>query len=493
MEQQKLDQAPEIAKIDLIRLIREFLKALRKLFFVPLVLAVVLGAFMGFRAWRGYAPQYKSEATFTIQLITPDLYNSYGSSDYYNSSTAGQLATVFPYLLESELMQTALRAELGVDWINGSIRAGTVDNTNFFSLSVTSGSPQDAYDIVCAVMTVYPDVANYVLGSIEMNVLSEPTLPTEPYNTFSAKRTIAMGALAGIALGLGLIFIYAAGQRTIRKKEDVRKSLNQTCLATLPKVNFKRRAVSSDQTVSILNPKVGNAFQESVRSLRIKLMRKLSKDGSQVVMVTSTQAGEGKSTVSVNLALSLSQSGLRVILVDLDLRKPAVKKTLGIKTATKGVPEIFKKNSETSWATLATLKGTQLRILAGDVAAPDPQRIMESRRLASLITKLREEADVVILDTPPCGLLADSAALANVVDGALYVIRSERAQVSQIMDGLQFLSSSGIPVLGCVLNDAVESNAGYGNGYGYGGKSDYGHETKRSGKYKSYQKEQTEE
>lgn len=108
--------------------------------------------------------------------------------------------------------------------------------------------------------------------------------------------------------------------------------LNQTCLAALPKVRFKQRGKSGgEELMSIQNEHVPSAFQEGVRSLRIKLLRELPEgEGCRTILVTSTLPGEGKTTVAVNLAQSLSRGGARVILVDLDMRKPSVKRAMGV-------------------------------------------------------------------------------------------------------------------------------------------------------------------
>ncbi|WP_343121196.1 CpsD/CapB family tyrosine-protein kinase [Intestinimonas butyriciproducens] len=200
-------------------------------------------------------------------------------------------------------------------------------------------------------------------------------------------------------------------------------------------------------------------------------------------MVSSTLPGEGKTTVAVNLALTLSQNGARVILVDLDLRKPSVKRCLGVSVPSRGAPELLNLRGADPREHLLTLEGTQVRLLAGDEPSSNPRRQMESRRLEALLTTLREEADYVILDTPPCGLLGDGAALAGLADASLYVVRSGTAQVSHILDSLQFLAGSGTPLMGCVLNGASGGGGRYGYGYGYGYGGDH------YGKYHAYRQE----
>ena len=353
---------------------------------------VACGGALGLRAWRSYTPMYASEVTFTIQMDSNSLTDIGGSTSYYDKATAEQLTKTFPYLVQSELMQTKLRQAMGVDRLNGSISAQTVENTNLFSLRVTSTSAQDAYDILMAVTQVYPQVADYVIGNTQMNLLTVPEVARAPYNAFRPARTVCKGAALGCALGLAVVLLYALTRRSIRDPEDIRRRLNLQCIATLPRVTFKRRGREIDRRISIRNQRVTSAFQESVRSMRMKFLRQAQKQHAQVILVTSTLPGEGKTTVAVNLALSLSQSGARVILVDLDLRKPSVKKALGVETPSRGVPELLSgEEKESVLEALIPVEGSTLRLLAGDRPAQDARQQLTSRRLGALVDQLRRE------------------------------------------------------------------------------------------------------
>lgn len=484
MDEQKTKQHTEAPEpIDLTALLGELWRIFTRMFWVPLVLAVLAGGLLGLRSWRSYTPMYRSEATFTVQLLS-NQYDITGVDSYYDKAAAEQLANTFPYLLSSDLMQQLLQRELGVGWLNGSITAQSVANTNLFSVQVTSTSAQDAYDILNGVIAVYPQVANYVVGSTELTVLVPPAVASQPYNAFQPTRTIIKGAVLGFGVGVVFLLVLAMASKTIRTREDMKKWMNVPCLGTLPTVSFKRRTGKTGGTVTILNDRTGSAFQESIRSLRIRFLREAERQESKVFLVSSTVPGEGKTTVAVNLALTLGQNGARVILVDMDLRKPSVKKALGLTAPSKGVPELLRGGEESPKAALMELEGTRVRVLAGDKAVENPRRQLESRKLSGLIKALREEADYVVIDTPPNGLLGDSTALAGLADGILYVVRAGKAQVPHIMDSIQLLSSSRTPLMGCVLNGVKENGGGYGYGYGYGygGYRGYERHSRKSGR-----------
>ena len=356
-----------------------------------------------------------------------------------------------------------------------------MENTNLFSVQVTSTSAQDACDILNGVIAVYPQVANYVVGSTELTVLVPPAVASQPYNAFQPTRTIIKGAVLGFGVGVVFLLVLAMASKTIRTREDMKKWMNVPCLGTLPTVSFKRRTGKTGGAVSILNERTGSGFQEGIRSLRIRFLREAERQGSKVFLVSSTVPGEGKTTVAVNLALTLGQNGARVILVDMDLRKPSVKKALGLTAPSKGMAELLQSRESNPVEALVDLKGTRVRVLAGDKAVENPRRQLESRKLSGLIKALREEADYVVIDTPPNGLLGDSTAMATLADGILYVVRAGKAQVPHIMDSIQLLSSSRTPLMGCVLNGVKESGGGYGYGYGYGYRS-YERHSRKSGR-----------
>ena len=417
MEEKKIDRRDEGA-IDISRLLQEFLPVLKKLFWIPLALAAIVGALWFAKGYFSYMPMYACEVTFTIQVSASGNTEQSSGYSYYNKATAEQLGKTFPYLIQSDLMYSKLKKELGVSVINGSITAETMDNTNLFTMRVTSSSPRDAKAILEAVIKVYPDVADYVIGSTTMNLLTDPVEPTVPYNSFSPVKTFIKGAIVGLIMGFVFLMLCAAIRNTVREPDDIRIKLNQTCLATLPKVTFKKRKQHNVNTLSILNKRVSGSFQESIRSLRIKLLRRLESGKCHTILVTSTMPGEGKTTVSTNLALALSKNGARVILVDMDLRRPSVKKALGITTPSNGLVELRERKVKSVGECLSEIEGSTLKLLAGDVPRKSTRPI-SARWLKSLIDTLRSQADFIIVDTPPCGLLADSANIASAVDSAL--------------------------------------------------------------------------
>ena len=486
MDEQKLDRQDE-SYIDLSRLLHEFWSVLRRMYWIPLALMLVVGGLWLLRSWRAYTPMYASEVTFTIRVNSSSTSDISGSSSYYDKSTAEQLSKAFPFLVQSDYFYTRLRQALGTDSINGTITADTVPDTNLFTLKVTSPDPKDALAILEAVIEVYPQAADYVVGSTGMDLLTQPVEASSPYNSFRPLRSAYKGALIGLALGLLLLLANAATRRTVRTTEDVRLKLNQECLAALPAVTFKRRKNSANELLSIHNPNVPGSYQEGIRSLRIKLLRMLADTKHKIILITSTMPGEGKTTIAVNLAQSLSRNGAKVILVDADLRKPSIKQALGVTKASAGLKDALSlKDPAAVTGMLLEQDPGSLWLLADDKASPDTCQV-DAPALRRVLDMLSKDVDYIIVDTPPCGLLADSVNVARAADCVLYVLGAGAVQIPHVMDSIQFLDEAGTPLLGCVLNGiSGGSHSGYGYGYGsygYGyGYGGYGRERKPTAK-----------
>ena len=175
MEQHTTHTNTEVQPIDLSVLLRRMGRALTRLWPVCLALVVLCAALMGWRGHRSFRPMYRSEAVFSVNLSFVGGTDLSGYSQYYNKSAAQQVADTFPYLLTSDRMQELLLQRLGVTYLNGVISSSAIKDTSFFVLTVESPSPQDAYDILCAVIDVYPQVNRLVLGETQLVVNQEPS------------------------------------------------------------------------------------------------------------------------------------------------------------------------------------------------------------------------------------------------------------------------------------------------------------------------------
>ena len=468
------EQISEENKIDLLLIAGDFWKGLKKFWWLCLILAVLGGAGFYIKTVKNYVPMYKAEASFTVTLTQSSEKAEENSTYnfYYNSSTASQMAKTFPYILQSDMLTGIVREQLGVSSLNGSISASAVENSNLFTIQVESSSPEDALSILQSVIDNYPSISKYVIGDSVFNMIQPASLPENPYNTPNYKKQAAKGALAGLFTGLALILIYACSRTTIRKPEDCKNKLNIESLGEIPVVHFRQRKRNRDRSLSIYNDGVGSSFREAMRTLSVRVMKKMSEKGASVLMVTSTVPGEGKSVIALNLAYCLAKRGMSVILVDTNLRQPTIRRRIAASDG-RELSELMTKGGQLE-EYLCKGQEKMPDILGNLQPAEKSTGRLNARSMQKLLNVLREQYDYIILDTASTESASDSLVLAEYTDMVLYVVKQDEAKMWDIMDGISVLGSGGTSICGCVLSHVKSGIEGYGYGYGRYGYGRYG-------------------
>lgn len=421
-----------------------------------------------------YTPSYTVSATFTVQ--TQDISAS-GSgitsySYYYNRTTAEQLSSTFPYILESKLLETAVCEDLGVSYLPATISATSVTGTNMFTMRAVGRDPQKTYDTLISAMENYPSIAEYVIGSSQLVMISEPVIPDEPSNSRNILKNAFMGFAVGVAISCAVLILYAMLRETVRTKDEIKEKINQNCLGVLPKVTFKKHSNEIDRSILLVNPLVDDSFVESVKQLRNSIINDAG-DNTKSILFTSTSPDEGKTTVSLNLAIALGKIEKKTIIIDADVRNPSVEAGLN-------KYEKQDKGNFDAFSQLKRIKEFGLDILTFNVSEDNMWKIINTEYLQNLMDVLKEKYDYIIIDAPPCALVSDPITIAGVADATVLVVKQDTVRTTRIKYAIDNLQSVNAKIIGCVLNSAASGIIGYG--YYYGG---YGYAYSRYG-YKKY-------
>jgi capsular exopolysaccharide synthesis family protein len=210
------------------------------------------------------------------------------------------------------------------------------------------------------------------------------------------------------------------------------------------------------------NPK--STVSEAFRTLRTNIQFSSFDQNMQVILITSSKPGEGKSTISCNLALTLAQSDKKVLLIDCDLRKPTVHKNFRISNivglsnvlAEELVPETvfspFLQNDVVDKEELARPEDSNLFILTSGTIPPNPAEMLSSRKMKAFINEMKKKFDYIILDTPPVTLVTDAQVLSTMADGVLIVISSMEADRELAKRAKELLVQVNAKIIGAVLN-----------------------------------------
>lgn len=472
MESTEKERIEETEKIDIISLAGDFLYGLKKLWLLILVLTLAGAGISYFRTSYTYTPQYVASATMSVTAP---------GGQYIGAQTASQMAEVFPYILTSGVLEDVVAREMGMDSVPGSISATAEEGTNLLTMSVTSDDPQMAYDILHTVIDCYPEVAEFVLGNTSLTILDETGVPSDTRKEVVVRGSYRRGAVMGAGAGLVILCLYILLKKTVKSKDKLKSQINLPDMGSLPYIRNKKRKKKPEQNkVSLINERTPASYQEAMRRLRIRVLKEVEENQTKTIMVTSSIPGEGKTTVAVNLAISLVRQGKKVVLVDCDLRNPSIADFLGITEQRPGIDSVLhKKAAVTDVLTEIDVNGeNKLTLLLGEEEEKTDISLLGSKRMEGLIAELKNMADVVILDTAPAQLLADAALMARFVDAALYVIRYDYTKMYKIREGIQALAMSKIKMLGYVFNcdrNSGDGKYGYGYGYGYRRYGSYGH------------------
>lgn len=463
-------------EIDLLQLLLDMGKHFRHLWWLCVLLVLGSAALVTGVLFVLRSPMYQSSASFTV--ATGEESGSY--SFYYDSGTADQLSMTFPYILESGYFRSVLLEHLGTNNLNGTITAETISGSNVVTMKVQSSSPQDAYAILTTAIEIYPEAAHFVLGDISFSMLTQPQIPSEPYNRPSIGKSCLIGAGLGMLLSMAILLLLAIFRKNVCAKEEMRKITSMRCLAMLPRVHVKARTKKRTMQHSFLNPSLPHGYTESIRVLKNRVVKAMEAKNQKVLLVTSTVPGEGKSVTAVNLAGQLAMDGARVLLIDGDLRKQRDGQLLNL-TAEYGLVEACQASDmEAVWNGIernsAAMQEHGLLVLAGNKPMYQPAALLSSPALKRCVEGLRERVDYIIIDSPPCGLFQDTAILAECADGILYLVGYDRLPANAVRDGIHALGGQSAVFLGYAFNACPESRGGYGYGkYGYGRSGEYGY------------------
>ena len=280
-------------------------------------------------------------------------------------------------------------------------------------------------------------------------ILNEAFLPTKPVSP-NIKQGLIQALIAGGFLGIAIAFILQQLDRTVKQVDEIKQITQLPLLGVVPRVSEPSIIAAGIQTTKRAYSYY-SSYTEGLRSLAMNL-RYLTADDKQIqtIAVTSSTSAEGKSTISHNLGIVLSEFDLRVLIVDADLRKPKLHKLANIPNQA-GLSEIISHNQP--WSDLIQSGAVDnLDLIVAGATSPNPIALLNSQRMKQLITEWSQAYDYVIIDTPPIGVIADAKSLAQEVDSMVFVTAIERASRKAIANSVEILQNSQCHIAGVVAN-----------------------------------------
>jgi len=318
------------------------------------------------------------------------------------------------------------------------------------------------------------------LKSTNIHLVDSALLPTAPVRP-QKLRNIVLALFAGLLLGGALAFVQDSFDHSIKSPEEVEVLLSVPALAIIPaKQSLGRQlrqlgngndkllaATNGNLELEVLNHTT-SALAESFRALRTSMLLSMALRPPQTVLVTSSNAGEGKTTIAVNLALALAQQQGEVLLIDCDLRKPGVARALSLHNEI-GLSTVLT-GRDTLEASLQTFNGLpNLWALTTGPLPPNPAELLSSERMGEILRELQQRFRHIVIDSPPLLMVTDATILSSSADGVILVVEAGLTPRKAVVRACRVLHGAGAKILGVALNKVDWRFDGYYGSYYYGG------------------------
>lgn len=462
----------EEGAIDLRRMIILVLKKWWLMLLVGIILATA-----GFTyAKLTYKEVYQSAATVSLQIVryTP---MSDGSEpmqriDFYTGSDVER----YQIFLTSDRIVDKIVDKLGDRYSNEQIKKAMsvnarIEGGDIFDIRVTGANKQFCADVLSAALSTFPEYLNELNSSLIVSVVNDPR--TYVANSSGSAKTAIMCFLAGVVLVAAAVVLMDVFSGTVKKAEELRSKIDVAVLGSVPEIeNRKKKKNKKGQKNDTKAPpsllltdedRVNFSFIESFKSIRTKIERASSDKGYKTFMVTSTLEDEGKTTVCANIACALAQKGNTVLLIDCDLRKPAVTRALGLEESTEnGLLPLLEGKSSFS-KSVQYVKEQNIFVLAAGGISDRSSEILDTPRMKQILQNAKEEFDYVLIDTPPSKVVTDAAVLAPLTDSVIYVVRQDFAKAGAISDAVDEISAVRGRILGSVFTMSSGAAALHGH------------------------------
>jgi len=438
-------------------------------------------------------PQYESSAMFYVNN------NAISVGDVSLSSITSSDITASRNLVNSYVVILNTRESLndvidyaGVDLsykdLKKMISASSVNETEIFEVVVTSADPEEAEKIASAIAYILPKRISSIIEGTSAKVVDAAVVPSKPSSPSYTINTV-LGFALGLVMSVGIIVLRELFDITIRNEEDVTHVSKHPVLAAVPdmlaaskggyyyaydKTGKNQPGDGRNGKAATVGGEINFAASEAYKLLRTKLQYSFAGENScRVISVSSAMTGEGKSITSVNLAYALSELGIRVLLIDCDMRRPSLPAKLPIAKKPGLSGYLSGLVSLDTLIQQCGLKGDEsaFHVIAAGQIPPNPVELLSSSRMAKLLRLLRNNYDYIILDLPPIGEVSDALAIVKETDGVLLVVRQDYCNRVVLKDAIRQFEFVGSRILGITYNCASESTAGYGKKYykKYGG------------------------
>lgn len=428
-----------------------------------LVVMIVSGMLFDVVSTFMYKPSYSS----SMQISLTSNNNSY-------SDLEGAIAYIktLDYIFNGQAVHEHLKKRLDVKELEMNCYLSSVDNSNVVNVNVVSNSKGNAYHSLKNIVQWYKSNMKKYNFSYTLNILENPVIHEYPLNVNSHTGNFIKGSFVSGFVFILCVCFFSYFKSTVKTPSDIENYVDCRLFAKIPreiKPRGKKFWLKNKKAILITSLKTSFSYKESIKKLRSKLEKSANKHNYKTIMITGTLENEGKSSVTVNLALSLAQKDYKVLVIDGDIRKPSLHKIFHLKTD-KSLNHYL--NGIKKWESqVEYLEKHNLFVLCANANINQAEKLVQSDKMKELIKEARKEFDFVIIDTSPACFLNEPLILNELVDASLLVVKQHSATIRAINDTINRLIGVKNNLIGIIYNasviDFMKDNKMYGYRYGY--------------------------
>lgn len=402
-----------------------------------------------------YKPIYYSTTSLIVGSSKTNSASPSANLTAADINLSRELVSTYAAVIKSNRVMTATAEKLdnniNPELLASYVSVSTNEDAGLLFITVYNPDPQMVVKISNAIVEVSPKILSELVSAGTIRVIDDAKLPLSPIPPEKLKMTL-IGALLGLLLGVAFLILKIIIRPTILNTDDIKTKVGLSALGSLPhEKKLKWHLKNKESIPKITNPKISNSFYESIKSMRTNILYLCKQKNFKTLLVSGATENEGKTTVSVNLALSLS-SHYKVLLIDADLHRPSIAKEMHTNKADISIkflldyPDRYK-----NYINIDPDSGLSLLTFKKVKEASD---VLILEQLKTLIKKMEEDYDFIIIDSSPSQYNADANIIAQAVDSMVLVIRQNQTPLAVINQAKNDLIMVRADILGAVLSDA---------------------------------------
>lgn len=468
-----------------------------------LIICAVIGAAGAFFYTYQFMPlMYSSHISMYIQCYTT--FNENPEYNYNNINSSKSLINTYIQVMKDDAVMESVADEL-IKHIDPNVLSrcftvednkissaalrncyniSSVTDTSAVNVNVTCKDPVVAAEMCNAMARVFPDYIKKAVDVGTINTIDTAKVYYTPVAPNKLKNT-AIGGIAGLMLAALVILLIDFFDNTVKDISSVSNKYSKSSLGEIQMLSNKKHKKKDRQTndsyFRLTDKDLPFHIVETYKSVRTNISFALAASEKKILVISSSNPNEGKSTVTANTAIALAQTGEKVLLIDGDMRKPVQHKIFGLKNK-KGLSTVLGKMNKIEEC-ISKNVAENLDVLTAGPIPPNPSELLGSEQMKKMLDKLSEDYSVIIIDTPPVNVVTDAAELSELASGIVLVLRYGNTTLDDVDIAMKKIELSNMNMLGFILNEVnVKSGNRYYSKYKYKYKYNYDYSYSDAGK-----------